>query len=112
MAVLDRSAILDLHDLGLERGAKVLLKRALRSLPVGGRLLASIRNFVRDLKRGGFAPGLSATSFLLEVFRAPEDGSAVDLALVTRSAPRASPPRFAPPDNFSLAAPPIRSLAP
>jgi hypothetical protein len=36
MAVLDRSAILDPHDLGLERGAKVLLKRALRSLPVGG----------------------------------------------------------------------------
>jgi hypothetical protein len=44
----DRPAILDLGDLGLERGAQVLLKRALRSLPVGGRLV--IRGASRELE--------------------------------------------------------------
>jgi len=44
---------------------------------------------------------LSATSFFLEAFHAPKDGIGVDLALVTRPAPGASPPRFAPPDNFA-----------
>jgi hypothetical protein len=58
--------------------------------------IISIRNFVRDLKRGRLAPGLSATSFLLEAFHAPGDGSAVDLALATRPVPGASPPAFRP----------------
>jgi hypothetical protein len=39
---------------------------------------------------------VSATSFFLEAFHAPKDGIAVDLALVTRPAPGASPARFAP----------------
>src|SRR5207249_1988344 len=62
--------------------------------------LTSIRNFVCDPKRGGLARGLSATSFLLDAYHAPEDGTAVDLALATRPAPGASPPRFAAPGNF------------
>src|SRR5437899_5540311 len=61
--------------------------------------LTSIRNSVRDLKRGGFAPGLSATNFLLDAYHAPEEGTAVDLALATRPAPGANPPRFAPLDK-------------
>jgi hypothetical protein len=44
----DRPTILDLGDLGLERSAQVLLKRALRSLPVGGRLV--IRGASRELE--------------------------------------------------------------
>jgi hypothetical protein len=44
----ERPTILDLGDLGLERGAQVLLKRALRSLPVGGRLV--IRGASRELE--------------------------------------------------------------
>jgi hypothetical protein len=36
---------------------------------------------------------LCATSFLLEAFHTPKDGIQVDLALVKRSAPDASPPR-------------------
>src|SRR5439155_8860227 len=63
--------------------------------------LTSIRNFVRDPKRGRLAPGLSATSFLLDAYHAPEDGTAVDRALATRPAPGASPPRFAAPGNFA-----------
>jgi hypothetical protein len=46
---------------------------------------------------------LSATSFFLEAFHAPKDGIALDLALVTRPPPGASPPRFAPPDDFASA---------
>src|SRR5207249_8161402 len=58
------------------------------------RHLTSLRNFVRDLKGGGLAPSLSATSFLLEAFHAPEDGSAVDPGARDAACARREPAAF------------------